>query len=420
MAHFGIISPPVSGHINPFAALASELAARGHRITWFHMADIGKTVLAAGLRFHPIGQNDHPAGSLPDSLAMLGRLKGTAALRFTIRAVARTTEMFCRDAPAAFREEGVDVVLTDQMEPAGGSIAEYLGLPFITICAALAINRDPTVPPPFTPWRYGTGPVYRLRNLAGYVAGERTMAPITQIVNTWRRRWGLPPLHSQEDSFSKLAQICQMPAEFDFPRSALPPAFRYTGPLRFGEDAAPFPWERLTGSPIVYASLGTLQNRREPVFRTIAEACAGTGVQLIISHGGGLSDAEATALPGNPLVVPYAPQRALMARASLTISHAGLNTVLDSLSCGVPLVVMPITFEQPAIARRVEYCGAGRTAPFAKLEIGRLRGVIAEVAGESRYRQAAQRMAECIAAAGGVLKAADIIESHSTGGLPAQ
>jgi MGT family glycosyltransferase len=170
----------------------------------------------------------------------------------------------------------------------------------------------------------------------------------------------------------------------------------------------------------VYASLGTLQNRREPVFRTIAEACAGTGVQLVISHGGGLSDAEAAALPGTPLVVPYAPQRALLARASLTISHAGLNTVLDSLSCGVPLVVMPITFEQPAIARRVEYCGAGRTVPVAKLEIARLRGMIAEVAGESRYRHAAQRMAECIAAAGGVIRAADVIESHSTGGLPAQ
>jgi len=39
-----------------------------------------------------------------------------------------------------------------------------------------------------------------------------------------------------------------------------------------------------------------------------------------------------------PLVVEYAPQLELLAKARLTITHAGLNTVLDSLSNGVPLV----------------------------------------------------------------------------------
>jgi len=47
-------------------------------------------------------------------------------------------------------------------------------------------------------------------------------------------------------------------------------------------------------------------------------------------------------LPGSPLVV-YAPQLELLAKARLTITHAGLNTVLDSLSNGVPLVAIPIT-----------------------------------------------------------------------------
>jgi len=46
---------------------------------------------------------------------------------------------------------------------------------------------------------------------------------------------------------------------------------------------------------------------------------------------------------GSPLVVEYAPQLELLAKARLTITHAGLNTVLDSLSNGVPLVAIPIT-----------------------------------------------------------------------------
>jgi hypothetical protein len=104
-------------------------------------------------------------------------LKGLAALRFTIRAVARTSVMVCRDAPAAIRESGVEALLVDQMEPAGGAVAEHMGLPFITICNALAINRDPVAPPPFTPWSYHDTRWARLRNQLGYAVSDRLTAP---------------------------------------------------------------------------------------------------------------------------------------------------------------------------------------------------------------------------------------------------
>ncbi len=100
------------------------MTARGHRVTVFHMKDIEERVCAEGLEFVSIGQRDYPRGSLPESLARLGRLQGLAALRYTIQAVRRTTEMFCRDAPAAIRVAGVDMLLVDQTEPAGGSIAQ--------------------------------------------------------------------------------------------------------------------------------------------------------------------------------------------------------------------------------------------------------------------------------------------------------
>ena len=43
--HLGIVSPPVSGHINPFAALGRELKRRSHRVTWFHMEDLAGRIL---------------------------------------------------------------------------------------------------------------------------------------------------------------------------------------------------------------------------------------------------------------------------------------------------------------------------------------------------------------------------------------
>lgn len=409
---FGIVTPPVPGHLHPFGALGRELIRRGHRVTVFHMADLEERVQREGLEFSPLGQSDHPRGSLPVSLEKLGQKKGAAALRFTIDAVAKTTEMMLRDAPGAMRAAGIETILADQMEPAACALAEHLGIPFITICNALALNREPGVPPAFSPWSYSDSPLARVRNRIGYAVSDRITSPIRRVVDRYRAQWKLRRHFSTDESFSSLAQISQLPRAFDFPRTQLPAAFHYTGPLRdAGNREIPFPWEKLDGRALVYASLGTLQNSRLPVFRSFAEACEGLPVQLVITHGGGLDDVSAATLPGKPIVVSYAPQLELLKRARLTLTHAGLNTVLDALSHGVPMIAVPITYEQPAIAERVRRCGAGETLPLGKLSARTLRPLLEKVLGSDSYQAEAGKMAVAISEAGGVAKAAGLITS---------
>jgi MGT family glycosyltransferase len=408
--HFGIISPPVSGHLHPFGALGRELIARGHAVTVFHMPDLAAKVRNEGLDFVPIGVRDWPPGTLPASLAKLGALDGLAALRFTIAEIAKTTRMLLREAPAAIRAAGIQALLVDQTEPAGDAISEHLEIPFITVCNALLLNGEPSVPPAFGAWRYGTTPFHRLRNRIGYAMSRRALKPVMAAVNEARQGWGLCA-KGPEETHSRLAQISQQPPAFDYPRQQLPPGFHYTGPLRRAQTKAPdFPWERLDGRPIVYASLGTLQNGKERVFRAFAEACEGLPVQLVMTHGGGLDERAAASFPGSPLVVGYAPQLDILKRASLTLTHAGLNTMLDSLSCGVPLVAVPITYEQPAIARRMDWCGVGKTIRFRSLSTAAVRRAIEEVLATPSYRENALRLRQSIAAAGGVTRAADIVE----------
>jgi zeaxanthin glucosyltransferase len=411
--HFAIISPPVLGHIHPFGALGRELIQRGHRVSLLHMPDLAPMAAAQGLEFISVGQSDHPPGSLPESLARLGQLDGLAALRFTIRAICRTTEMICRDAPAAIREHGIAALLVDQTEPAGGTVAEHLAIPFVTICNALALNRESGVPPPFTGWSYRRNLWVQARNRLGYAVSDKIMRSVTQVVSRYRKKWNLSPLQTPESSFSTLAQISQMPAAFDFPRRELPRHFHYAGPLRHPPlTAIPFPWERLDGRPLIYASLGTLQNAKHRIFQCFAEACLGLDFQLVITHGGGLKEDAAT-FPGNTLVVSYAPQLEVLARARLTLTHAGLNTVLDSLACGVPLVAVPITFEQPAIASRVRWTGVGEVLPLGKLSTQRLREAIRKVLNNPSYESKAHAIKTSIEQSGGVRRAADLIEEHT-------
>ncbi len=390
-------------------ALAVELINRGNRVTFFHMADVEKSVSRRGIDFRPLGLTGHPPGCLAETLREMGQLRGAAALRFTLGAALRTTEMFCQDGPAAIKSAQVEVLLVDQTEPAGRSVAEYLGLPYITICNALMMNREPGIPPPFTNWSYRPGFFSAIRNAAGYAASDILLRPVASRLADYRRRWKLPALKGLESTFSKVAQISQQPASFDFPRKNLPACFLHAGPLRQPDRKTSFPWHLLDGRPLVYASLGTLQNKNWQLFQVFAEACRTLDVQLVISHGRGLSPDQASSL--DALVVDYAPQQELLAKASLTITHCGLNTVLDSLSYGVPILGIPVTFEQPAIAERIRWTGAGKAIPFAKATSGTVRSAVREILEGQHFRVSARKVADDIARSGGCNAAANHIES---------
>ncbi|NEP59080.1 MAG: glycosyl transferase family 1, partial [Symploca sp. SIO2G7] len=93
--------------------------------------------------------------------------------------------------------------------------------------------------------------------------------------------------YNPNGNYSQLAQLSQQPAEFEFPRKNLPSIVHFTGPYSnpISRESVYFPYEKLTGQPMIYASLGTLQNRLLWIFQMIAEACIGLDAQLVISLG---------------------------------------------------------------------------------------------------------------------------------------
>ena len=322
-------------------------------------------------------------------------------------------DVLLSDAFPRCRELNLDGLVVDQTFTPGATIAELLDLPFVTVCGALPMNFEPGVPPVVTGWSYRDAWWARLRNRAGQSMFEFIARSIRQTINAVRSQHDLAPQTHVEQTYSQLAQISSAPVEFDFPRKQRPPVLHYVGPLKSdgSRPAVEFPWGKLQeGKPLVYASMGTLQNRLQHVFRVIAEACAALDAQVVLSQGGG-APAEANGYAGNIVAVDYAPQLELLKRATLTITHAGMNTTMESLAEGVPMVAIPVTNDQPAVSARIEHSGCGIRVALSKLSVPRLRAAIERVLTEPSYRENALRLQRAIQQAGGVPRAAEIVET---------
>jgi zeaxanthin glucosyltransferase len=394
-------------------AIGTELRKRGHRVVVLTVADFCDHARAHGLEIGLVGSSDFPAGSMPAWQKELQKRDSAAAVKLTVDLLAESARVVLRDSPELVRSLGIDSLIVDQVEYAGSTLAESLALPYVTVANAFPLNREPRVPTIYSSWRPTSAWFGRLRDRLVYALHERIyrFAKVGRFINRQRGHRGLRPYCRESEYYSPLAQLSQCPEAFDYPRHALPRVWHAVGPLRSGVDVSPpFPFERLDGRPLVYASLGSMQGKKRELFAAIAEACAPLGVQLVITHGYQLDDSETTGFAGDPLVVPYAPQRALLAKASLVITHAGMNTVLDALEAGVPMVAIPVTFEQPAIAARVEWHQVGEMIPLRQASAARIRSSAARILGNDQYRSAAARLGLEMARAGGVSRAADVIE----------
>ncbi|MFY1690321.1 glycosyltransferase [Plantactinospora sp. WMMB782] len=410
--HIGIVCPDYTGHLSPMSTLGRELVRRGHRVTLYSLPDAAPKPYVAEFGFVPLGEREFPAGALARFSEEMGRLRGLAAIRFMVRTYVREVDVLLRDLPPLLATAGLDGLLVDQVYGAANSVAERLDLPAVTVCNALALNTEPGVPPFMTAWPYHDSAAARLRNRLGYRVMDRVIGPVVELTNRRRVEWGLPRARGLNDGGSKLAQITQQPEFFDFPRRELPDCFHYTGPFHdsgSGEPAS-FPWELLDGRPLIYASMGTLQNRVPRTFEAIAAACAGLDAQLVIALGS-RETAVPTGLPGDPVVVGYAPQLELLARASLVVTHAGINTALESLAHGVPMVALPVANDQPGVAARVRHLGVGEFIPAHRASAARLRAAIEKVRGNPAYRSRALEYRRRIAELDGTGRAADVVET---------
>jgi MGT family glycosyltransferase len=408
------ISPPVSGHLNPMTTLARKLRSRNHDVVFISMPDAEPSVRAADLPFLPCGAKELPVGSLNERPRWMSKLQGEQALQAAMQNLAPSTEAMLNSLPSMLTDAAVDAVVLDTVMIYTELAPMSLGLPYAHVANALHFDYSGCTPICFYDWPHGTTPAALARNRKGVENFLEMLGPTVAVARAYAKRVGIDvDWENPSATISNLAWISQTPREFDFESSHWPPQFHYTGPFHDGAGRmdVDFPWERLTGEPLIYASMGTMLNGLVDVYRTITAATANRkGLQLVLSVGDQLDGEQFGPLANNTIIVERAPQLELLKRASLCITHAGLNTVLESLAQGVPQVAVPVTVDQPGVAARIGEKKTGMFVPLRELSVSCLSLLLEQVLSDSIYRDNARYFQKVIAETDGLSKAADLLE----------
>jgi zeaxanthin glucosyltransferase len=409
---FVALSAP--GHLNPTMALARQLQSRDHDVIVISLPAAEPYVRAAGLAFLPYCENVYSPDSSNVIRRQMSKLQGEDALRFTIESLGGLMEVTLNSLPAKLAAAGADAVVLDTYQFYVEVIPMSLGLPYVHVSNALHFDYSGYTPLCVYDWPHETTPAAQARNRKGVANLTQMLKQANAGVRGYAERAGLKiDWDNPSATMSKLGWITQIPKEFDFESSHWPTRFRHTGPFHDGNGRidVDFPWERLTGEPLIYASMGTVQTGLANVFHTIAAAATKRkGFQLVLSVGNTLDPEQIGPVPSNAIIVKHAPQLELLKQASVCVTHAGLNTVLEALAQGVPQVAIPVANDQPGVAARIANKKTGLFAPLKDLSANRLSVLLDEELNDSSYRDNARYFQKIIADSNGLSVATDLLE----------
>lgn len=414
----GFISMPLVGHLNPMTALARKLQSRGHEIVFIGVPDVGPYVRAAGLNFVSYCDEEFPAGSCARAVAPVAKIHGMEVTRWTVAGAGRAFfQIASQHLPRVLAETGVEALVLDTIHMYLEVVPMSLGIPYAHVWAVLNIDFSGTTLPSTVSGPHDNTLDAHARNLEALKKSDNSFFGLVQPLAAeyaeqadLKLDWSNPPATVSRHA---AAVVSQTPKEFDLPGIPWPPTFHYAGPFfdEAGRQSVPFPWEKLDGRPLVYASLGTLVNGLDSIYKTILPAVGRMPeIQVVLAKGNNIELADLGPVPPNVIAVDKAPQLELLKRSVLCITHAGLNTALESLAQGVPMVAIPIGYDQFGVAIRIAYHGVGEFLEVDSLTVDGLHELIRKVLHASAYREKAQYFRNVIAMRRGLDVAAEAIE----------
>ena len=385
MAKIVFFCIPAQGHTNPTLGVVRELRARGHEVVYFSYEPLREKIEAAGARFIACDAYDCEQQLTEQDRARIG-----GDIAFSIKVLVDTTlalnDMVCRE----LTQLQPDCIVADSMAIWGKAAAKKLGIPLVSSTTTFAFNQ------------YSAQAMRpSLKELASSLWG---MMRANKQVRRLRRQ-GYPFKNALDiiSNSNDTETIVFTSPQFQPQAETFSEKYAFVGPS-IRPVTEPLTKRKF---PLIYISMGTVNNDMLPFYRACIEALRDLDCQAILSVGNLVDLGAFTDLPEHITVRQQVDQIAVLEQADLFLTHCGMNSVSEALYFGVPLVTYPGTKEQLAVAARAEELGAG-----LRLESGdaaRIRSAIEQVLREPAYREHAEEIARGFAACSGAKGAADKI-----------
>jgi MGT family glycosyltransferase len=396
MAKVLFLGLPLHGHTNPSLPVVRALVERGDEVTYYSAAPFAVKIEQAGAHYRP-----YRNAFLADMTKLPERIEELSWL------LTRTTaELLAQED--TFRAERPDYIITDSVAPWGHWLAEMLRVPVVTSVSTFAINRHVLK--------------YALRHGARPKSARMVWSKIKHIgkaialARRLRRQHGVkgPGITGLVFGRSDL-NVVYTSREFQPCADTFDERFEFVGPSLPAASEAAVPTAGDSNVPLVYVSLGTLFNAAPDFYKACFAAFRDEPVRVIMSIGTNVSQAALGEPPPNFVVAPHVPQLDVLARASVFLTHGGMNSVSESLYHGVPVVVVPQMAEQVIVGQRAEELGAGMCLTKDQTTPEHLRASVNRLVGDGRFRRQAAVLGQSLRTAGGAARAADVIQAFVTG-----
>lgn len=398
MARVLYVTIPAEGHVNPTLGLVKQLVDNGEEVVYMCSEEYRARLAQTGAQFRAYQLDEQVFRELGFNPTELKH-----PLQFTDFMLRGIIEPHIPEILRQIEHDSFDYLIFDSLFGWGGTIlGEKLGIPTVCSVTNLAFAEPLSkIVEGFDAVDFDVEALYeRLTKTAQSIAKEYNIA--------------VPAIEDITRQYGQL-KVVFTSREFQPDADKLDDSYLFTGPsITPRLDVPSFPPEQLRSQydQVVYISMGSILTKDIEFYKLCFEAFRDVAAQFVLSCGKDTNmDSLSDRIPPNFIVEPYVPQLEVLQQADAFITHAGMNSTSEGLYYDVPLVMIPLSSDQPIVAKRVAELGAGIILDRSQLTPAALNSALLQVLNESAYKEHAQRIGDSLRNAGGYKEAAKRIMS---------
>lgn len=386
--HVAFMAIPAYGHVNPSLALVSELAARGHRVTYAIGAEFAQQVTEAGATAMPY-TTTFPSLSIPEAGAAAEPEPKTGSGNIMMMFLHELTAVLPQ-VRTAYANDVPDVIVHDIGAWHGPILAEGWGVPAVQLSPTYVAGK-------------GMAEVFGWNSLPGLAEVQAELARYVAELNV--------SITADDIQLRPRRCIVAIPRAFQPDGHRVSGGHSFVGPMltrpeHFDE------WTPPDGRPVLLIALGSAYTNQPDFFRTCLRAFADLDWQVVMAVGRHVDPTALGPVPANIDVRRWVPQPRVLSSADAFVTHAGMGSVMEALCHEVPMIAVPLAADQMRTGSRIAELGLGRCISRAEATAEALREALFAVTSDQTIVDNLQRMRAEILACGGASRAADIVESE--------